>query len=338
MYVKRLKLYGVRGFHFDLPRGGGELPQVTRKHMLLQGGNGSGKTTILETIAGLWDWFGKMIDGDNSPFSFPATSRWSAELNAMELGDFPIPGQDLWIAVGTGNGIDGLKEAHPETPMACLRRNGKEIHIELPPGDSRTIKVRSQEGVEPLPNVVHFPPEGRSILHAPRGPVKRLDLYQLNWLATYNADCVLDSLLFTIRARDSDRHAQAMRLFNQLLAPAGKRVSAEEGREGRLHIERFEEPRLPPHPWTALSSGERQFLLFVVYTVCLLREDSILLIDEPDLHIHIGMVKQLLATLSSVAEKRRCQMIVAGHSQLLWEWFTLKAEKVSLGPWRRTDS
>jgi predicted ATP-dependent endonuclease of OLD family len=67
----------------------------------------------------------------------------------------------------------------------------------------------------------------------------------------------------------------------------------------------------------------------------LLREDSILLIDEPDLHIHIGMVKQLLGTLLSVAEKRRCQMIVAGHSQQLWDWFSLKSEKTSLAPWRR---
>ena len=60
MYVKRLKLYGVKGFRFDLPRDGGELPQATRKRMLLQGGNGSGKTTVIETIAGLWEWFGKM--------------------------------------------------------------------------------------------------------------------------------------------------------------------------------------------------------------------------------------------------------------------------------------
>jgi ABC-type cobalamin/Fe3+-siderophores transport system ATPase subunit len=104
-----------------------------------------------------------------------------------------------------------------------------------------------------------------------------------------------------------------------------------------LHIERFEEPRLPPHPWTGLSSGERQMLLFVVYTVCLLRDDAILLIDEPDLHIHVGMVKQLLDTLAWVAEKRRSQMIVAGHSLQLRDRFALRAEKVSLGPWRRGE-
>ena len=44
-----------------------------------------------------------------------------------------------------------------------------------------------------------------------------------------------------------------------------------------------------------------------------------------------------LDTLDSVAEKRRSQMIIAGHSQQLWDWFGLKAEKISLGPWRRSN-
>lgn len=93
MYVKRLKLDGVRGFRLDLPLDGrGDLPQATRKRLLLQGGNGSGKSTVIETIAGLWDCFGKMIDmvddsASSSPFA--ETSLWSGGLNAMELGDFP---------------------------------------------------------------------------------------------------------------------------------------------------------------------------------------------------------------------------------------------------------
>ena len=217
MYVKRMKLYGVRGFRFDLPRGGGELPQVTQQRMLLQGGNGSGKTTVLETITGLWDWLGRMIDNDTSSFTFPPSSRWSAELTAMELGDFPIKGNNLWIAVGTLNGVEELRLQYPETPLACLRRSGKEYRIELPVGDWKMWKLRSQDGIEPLPNVVYFPPEGRSIVHIPRGSVKRLDLYEQNWLAMFSAEFDLDSLLFTVRAKNKDRHAEAMRLFNQLL-------------------------------------------------------------------------------------------------------------------------
>ena len=176
MYVKRLKLYGVRGFRLDLPLDGrGDLPLATRKRLLLQGGNGSGKSTVIETIAGLWDCFGKMIDEDASSPPFAELLRRSAELNAVELGDFPTLGTSFWIAVGTFGGIDALKKAHPQTPMACMQLRGEQYsqdhRITLPAGDWKAIKIRSQEGVEPMPNVVHFPPDGRSVLRAPPGGV-----------------------------------------------------------------------------------------------------------------------------------------------------------------------
>ena len=335
MYVKRLKLYGVRGFRLDLPLNGqGDLSPATRKRLLLQGGNGSGKSTVIETIAGLWDCFGKMIDDDASSPPFAEALRWSAELNAMELGDYPAPGATFWIAVGTFAGIDALKKAHPGTPMASMQLSGEQYsqhyRIALPPGDWETVKIRSQEGVEPMPNVVHFPPDGRSVLHAPPGGVKRLDLYRPNWLATYDAQYDLDSLLFTVRAVQPQHYDAALELFNRLLLPEGKRVSAQQDRQGRLQIERIGEPNQPAHPWTALSSGERQMLLLFVYTVCLLRDDSILLIDEPDLHIHIGMVAQVMETLEHVVRKHKGQLIVASHSQLVWDWFARDEERIQL--------
>ncbi len=211
---------------------------------------------------------------------------------------------------------------------------GRLIVSALPPGKWKTIKIRSQEGVEPLPNIVHFPPDGRSVLHTPPGVVKRLDLYQPNWLATYNAEYDLDSLLFTVRAMQPQRYDEAIELFNRLLLPEGKRVSAQQDRQGRLQIERIGIPYPPAHPWTALSSGERQMLLLFIYTVCLLRDDSILLIDEPDLHIHIGMVAQVMETLEQVVCEHKGQLIVASHSQLVWDWFARDEERIQLSSWQ----
>ena len=337
MYVKRMKLYGVNGFRLDLPLSGeGELPEATRKRMLLQGGNGSGKTTIIESIAGLWNLFGEMIDGSSMSFSFPRTSRWNASLTAMELGDFPKPGDSFWIACGGSNEINDLKLANPDTPIASLYRVATNLRVELPPGDWKTIKLRSQQGMEPLPNIVHYPPDHRSP-NPSRGSVKRLDLYDKNWLAVYDADYDLDSLLFTIRAMDPEKFEESIILLDRLLLPSGKQLDGVQDRQGRLLIDIIGERKQQPHPWIALSSGERQMLLLVVYAVCLLRDDSILLIDEPDLHIHVGMVKQLLDTLYSVAEKRNCQLIVSGHSQVLWDWFGLDAEMITLGAWQEAE-
>jgi len=335
MYVKRLKLYGVKGFRLDLPKGGeSDLAQATRKRMLLQGGNGSGKTTVLGTIPELWRMFGQMIDETSTSFRFPENSRWHGELNAMELGDFPTAGHSFWIAVGNANGIEDLRKANPDAPIASMVVARHRSHIELPSGDWRTIKTRSQEGVEPLPNVVYFPPEGRSLVKVPRDPVRRLDLYDYNWLAQFDSDFDFDSLLFTMRALHPERYEAAIALFNLMLKPTGKRVASLEYGHGRLEIERIEEPRPPSHSWIALSSGERQMLLLVIYTVCLLRENSILIIDEPDLHIHIAMVTQLMETLERTARERKGQLIVASHSQLVWDWFARDEERIQLGPWR----
>src|SRR5262245_5390050 len=173
MYVKRMKLYGTRGFRFGLPLGGeGALPEATHKRLLLQGGNGSGKTTVLEVIAGLWDWFGKMIDDSTRAIRVPDSSPWAAELNAMELGDFPAKAQDFWILVGNPNGFKIIKDGFPDTPVAALVLSGDRSRIELPPGiDWRTLKTRSQEGLEPWPNIVHFPPDDRSP-RPPTGAIK----------------------------------------------------------------------------------------------------------------------------------------------------------------------
>ena len=50
MYVNRLRLLNVKPLHRDIPDGGGALPEPARRHFVLQGANGSGKSTILEAI------------------------------------------------------------------------------------------------------------------------------------------------------------------------------------------------------------------------------------------------------------------------------------------------
>jgi hypothetical protein len=135
MYVNRMRLHGVKGLHLDLPEGGGELPEPAHKRLLLQGGNGSGKTTILECVQLLWEHFGEWIDaGTRRPDLMRLLRRTvrshteqairEADLAAMELGNFPEKGQSLWVGMGLPAAWEELGQQHPTAQFARLMRDG----------------------------------------------------------------------------------------------------------------------------------------------------------------------------------------------------------------------
>ena len=126
----------------------------------------------------------------------------------------------------------------------------------------------------------------------------------------------------------------ALELVNLALGHRNKRITGF-GEDGRLVVEGTSDFGMTySHPVEQLSSGERQMLLLIAYTVAFLRDGGIVLIDEPDLHIHISMVAQLIETLELVIRERHGQLIVASHSELVWGWFALDSERIELSPWR----
>ncbi len=85
-----------------------------------------------------------------------------------------------------------------------------------------------------------------------------------------------------------------------------------------------------------LSSGEKQILLMIGFTTAFLRPGGILLLDEPDLHIHVSMVAQLMETMQLIWDEREAQLIVASHSSLVWDWFD-EEERIDLSGWREAE-
>jgi AAA15 family ATPase/GTPase len=68
---------------------------------------------------------------------------------------------------------------------------------------------------------------------------------------------------------------------------------------------------LPPY---SMSSGEREILniLFSVYAFGM--KNGLLIVDEPEIHIHITWQKQMLLMLEEVQKQRNLQMIMVTHS------------------------
>jgi predicted ATPase len=63
------------------------------------------------------------------------------------------------------------------------------------------------------------------------------------------------------------------------------------------------------------GSGLLQVLILLSYFYA--RPASVLLLDEPDAHLHVILQRQIYDRLRSVASKRECQLIVATHSEVI---------------------
>lgn len=341
MFVNRLRLYSVKPLRRDLPDDGQEFLEPARRRLLLQGANGSGKTTVLETIRALWEFFGEWIDRGPRKPPVARQSRhylFKANVVAMELGGLPAPGQSLWLGIAGANDWEDLKRAHPDALFAGLVRFGKkpeQARVELPTGrDWKSLRDSSLVGRELLPNIIHFPPDNRTVAGPPTGGPRLIDPKSLNWSGLYNPKLDLDSLLLTVKALRPENYLETLRLVNLAIGHRNKRI-ADFGEDGRLTVEGTSEYGITyRHPVEELSSGERQMLLLIAYTVGFLRKGGIVLLDEPDLHIHVSMVAQLMETLEMVVGQRGGQLIAASHSELVWDRFSRDAERIELSPRR----
>jgi len=332
MFVNRFRLRHLKSLDRSIPDGGGPLPEPARKRLLFQGGNGSGKTTILEAVITLWRFFGEWLEtGDNASVPKSQLRHYlsTAELAAIELVDVPeLP--SLWIGVGATYEWQRLRRDAAGSAFAGLVRDGT-WHTELPNGDLQTLRHRSLVGAAKLPNIVFFPADRRTIRRPKKARGEIIDMTPFNWAATFDPSVSLDSILLTVKALSPERFEECLRLVNLTLKHKDKRIVGF-GPNGRLIVEggqaRFH------HPVEELSAGERQMLLLTAFTVAVLREGGILIIDEPDLHIHPAMVTQLLQTLEYVVRERSGQLIVASHSPLVWDWFSRDEERIELSPWQ----
>jgi hypothetical protein len=103
----------------------------------------------------------------------------------------------------------------------------------------------------------------------------------------------------------------------------------------RLDFERdnpvyFIDPRGREVPISVLSAGEREFLYFFAYLRRIRNDrDRIILIDEPELHLHGNQVRKLCEMLAELSEYN--QVIIATHSSDVLHHFLRGGNIVRLG-------
>ncbi|MFH0774652.1 MAG: AAA family ATPase [bacterium] len=299
------------------------------ENIILAGPNNSGKTTLLQAIA-VWNlamqkWLTKRSASKRKLSTGVVITR--KDFTAIPLREMNL----LWTNTSTALKKDELKpEQKLGTPRVMTitlkgvtKDNGWEMTFEFRYRGEEMISVRpSPEHIDNIPrlamdlNVVHVPPF--SGIGVEETEYKRE--YQDLLIGQSKPGDIVRNLLVEVYKQNKsgwdDLVKQIEELFGYQLLPPEY--------EGKPFILCEYLPGIPKGKGLGglsrldianAGSGFHQVLMLLAFFYA--RSASILLLDEPDAHLHVVLQKQIYQKLQAIADKRDCQLIIATHSEVL---------------------
>lgn len=296
--------------------------------VLVGGINGSGKTTLLETIFGVVSF---MI-GWEAPED--------TETRALEV--LPLGAGFVALQLDTGAGI-GYGATIRSERIAGLRKRERQMEIHLPkpsePGQARVhipfsdeVRADRQELADMCrkpdgPHLLYFPTDRAvpiPVTRFKRPGSSDLDaspIYRYSAPAEWEQS--VEAVLYDARWRDLNAKEQGdpasavnFKAYEDALSEFfGDTKRFVWDRNGVLHVETKHGDR---HPLSSLSSGEKQVLLFVAELFRRWTPGSLVLLDEPELHLHESWLAALWGALRRLQRERGGQVIVTTQSNYLF--------------------
>lgn len=278
-----------------------EIVLAVPDHIVLAGPNNTGKTTVLQAIA-TWDL---------------ALNRWK-ELNDFQrhFGQYtkaPIARQAFTSLPLRTFELLWPSRIHDAPAEITVRTPDWAITMQLMADSTEQIYVRPKPDIEPARirnarlDAVFVPPMTGLGIEEP--VYQRPKIQQL--LGQAKPGEVLRNLLLEANQDDAAWDAlrdSIRRLFHyELLAPdaAGAHIIAE-------YSERRDGPRFDI---ASAGSGFQQVLMLLAFLNT--RPGSVLLLDEPDAHLHVILQDAIYGELRAVAAEKKSQLIIATHSEVI---------------------
>jgi len=320
--IKRVKLRYFKLFEdqvFDLA-----------DHIVLAGPNNSGKTTLLQAVV-VWNLALQQWKAKRGPESgSKAKQRTGVPLTRKDFTALPLREMNLlWT-----NTLTALRKEELEAGQKLGQPRVLAISVEGGSGQDTwecTFEFRYQntELVHIKPSHFELPGAVRefSVVHIP--PFSGIGAeetghdrpYQDLLIGQGKAGDILRNLLLEVHQNSREPGWKALcghveQIFGYRLLPPeyeGKPFILSEylrgipkgkGKNGLAQLD-----------IASAGSGFHQVLLLLAFFYA--RPSTVLLLDEPDAHLHVVLQKQIYDMLRRIAAERRCQLIIATHAEVL---------------------
>ncbi|MHB8105378.1 MAG: ATP-dependent nuclease [Dehalococcoidales bacterium] len=301
-------------------------------NIILAGPNNSGKTTLLQAIA-VWSlalsrWLSERGPSTSSKAQKHAgvaitrkdfTAIPLSEMNLLwkdcstallkrELSEEQSLGQPRILKIR----LDGEKKEKKWSLTFEFRYQSKEL-VYVKPSDETPLDISLLQQVKDL-NIIHVPPF--SGIGAEEAIFQKE--YQDVLIGQGRPGEILRNILVELHKNKKNEWTKLTENVNEifgyeLLPPRY---------EGRPFIDCQYRPGTPNksihYPSLDIATAGSGFLQVVMLLgFFYARPASILLLDEPDAHLHVILQKQVYDMLRKVAQERGCQLVIATHSEVL---------------------
>lgn len=334
--------------------------------ILFSGPNGTGKSIALRMIAMLWEAAGYWLDRAKVMPKSESARAWLAQWGgcAAILNEVFEGSGAVGLVFGDAEWIETLRAKYSDISWIGesfgSSGTGRSVsfHFVNTLADScftewaerRKKLILTFESAN-LPNLVYLDAEERRWV-TPRRGVGNLEPEdsRLRWLVRYGAtedwQGQLEASLIALKTSKLHFFHKTVRMLNQFLH--GKEIETDiRTGENRLRVKptNYQEPRhdgqekhrglitrrIPVHFLDDLSSGEHQVLILLYMVQRWLAPGGIVLIDEPDLHLHPSLIPGFLAVLESLVEERNGQLILTSHVLEIWDRYESTGRRIALG-------
>lgn len=315
---------------------------------LFTGPNGCGKSTVLRTIAMLWEAAGYWLDHRKQLPKSHAAREWLQRWGgcAVLLNGIPNTEQPVGLIFGEQTWCETLlaKTTNVHWLGEAVSRTGKpgapKRELYLPEGtwinqwsDARRKLILTFEK-SAYPNIIFLDAEERRWVQPKRNVGEsKADDSGLRWLPRYIASDdwkgQLEASLITLKTTQLQTYHRVIRQLNTFLA--GKEIDQDiKPGENRLRV-KLKGQRGQSHSLDELSAGEHQVLILIYLLARWGEEGCVVLIDEPDLYLHPSLTNGMLASLEQLVAEKHGQLLITSHQPDIWQRYEASGKRIELG-------